>query len=158
KCPSAWCGERSGQFPSLCSSARKLHFEFSGIPAPFWESEASSTVLSPRGMILIRRGKTMVRQSGDALIEGTTVRETWVQWPIFWSAVWTGTLAALATALVIGLIGIAVGAHQLTGLESRIYELKKIGFLALFFSVFGSFLAFVVGGWVAGKVAGILRS
>jgi hypothetical protein len=60
--------------------------------------------------------------------------------------------------LIIGLIGIAIGAHQLTGPESRIYELKKIGLLALFFSVFGSFLAFVVGGWVAGKVAGILRS
>jgi len=100
----------------------------------------------------------MVRSSGDAFAEGTAVRENWVQWPIFWSAVWAGTLAALATALIIGLIGIAIGAHQLTGPESRIYELKKIGLVALFFSVFGSFLAFVVGGWVAGKVAGILRS
>ena len=33
-----------------------------------------------------------------------------------------------------------------------------MSFLALVFSVFGSFLAFALGGWVAAKVAGVRRS
>jgi len=85
------------------------------------------------------------------------VTQTWVAWPIDWSAVWAGTLAALAAVLVFGLVGIAIGAHLL-GPEHRVVDLRKIGLGSLAFSVFASFLAFVIGGWVAGKVAGILRS
>ena len=40
--------------------------------------------------------------------------ETWRPWPI-WSAVFVGALSALAVGLIIGLIGYAVGAHQLSG-------------------------------------------
>src|SRR4051794_15865852 len=50
--------------------------------------------------------------------------EAWAHWPINWSAVWTGALASVATALVLGLIGVAVGAHLL-GPENRVVDVKK---------------------------------
>jgi hypothetical protein len=83
--------------------------------------------------------------------------ETWRHWPINWGAICVGALAAIAAVLIFGLIGIAVGAHLL-GPEHRIVDLRKMSVAALAFSVFGAFLSFVIGGWVAGKVAGILRS
>ena len=83
--------------------------------------------------------------------------ERWVHWPVNWSAVWVGALAALVAVLVFGLIGIAVGAHLL-GPEHRVVDLKKLGMGALIFSVFSAFVAFVIGGWITGKIAGILRS
>jgi hypothetical protein len=82
--------------------------------------------------------------------------DSWKAWPVYWSAVWVGALAALATALVIGLIGTAVGAHVVNA--DPWVELTKVGFWALVFSVVAAFFAFVVGGWVAGKIAGIRRS
>jgi hypothetical protein len=89
-------------------------------------------------------------------VGGVDRPETWVPWPVSWSAVWVGALAAFATALIIGLVGIAVGAQVVRG-EPWV-KLTNIGLGALIFSVFGAFLAFVVGGWVAGKIAGIRRS
>jgi hypothetical protein len=83
--------------------------------------------------------------------------ESWIHWPVHWSAIWVGALAALVTALVFGLIGIAVGAHQV-GPARNIIRWSDFGFGALVFSVFGAFIAFVVGGWIAGRVAGIRRS
>jgi hypothetical protein len=83
--------------------------------------------------------------------------EAWAHWPIHWSGVWVGALAAIALVLLFGLVGIALGAHLL-GPEHRVVDLKKLGLGTLAFSVFSSFLAFVIGGWVASKVAGILRS
>jgi len=83
--------------------------------------------------------------------------ERWVHWPINWSAVWVGALAALVAVLLFGLIGVAIGAHLL-GAEDRIVDLKKLGIGALIFSVLSAFFAFVIGGWIAGKIAGILRS
>jgi len=85
------------------------------------------------------------------------VHEHWHAWPVDWTAVWIGSLAALAAALVFGLIGIAVGAHLL-GPEHRLVDLHKMGIGALIFSVCGAFFSFVLGGWVAGKIAGILRA
>jgi uncharacterized membrane protein YeaQ/YmgE (transglycosylase-associated protein family) len=81
-------------------------------------------------------------------------REVWVTWPVSWSAIWIGTLAAVAVGLVIGLIGTAVGAHEV----SRYVDWKKVRFTSLVFSVGGAFFAFVVGGWAAARIAGILRS
>src|SRR5258705_10189929 len=77
-------------------------------------------------------------------------RETFVPWPLSWSAVWVGTLSAVALALVFGLVALAVGAHRVgqplrTGHEGS--------FLALVFSVLRSFLAFALGGWGAAQVA-----
>jgi hypothetical protein len=83
--------------------------------------------------------------------------DSWVGWPVYWSAVWVGALAALAAAMLFGLIGLAVGAHVL-GPETRVVDLKTTSIVALIFGVCGAFFAFVIGGWVAGKVAGILRS
>ena len=80
-----------------------------------------------------------------------------VRWPVDWSAVWVGALAALVVALVFGLAGGALGAHQLTP-GNRIVKWSDLGLGALVFGVFGAFIAFVVGGWVAAKIAGIRRS
>jgi hypothetical protein len=83
--------------------------------------------------------------------------ETWRHWPMNWSAIWVGTLASLAAVLVFGLVGIAVEAHLL-GPDHRVVDLKKLGILTLVFSVCGAFFSFAVGGWIAGKIAGILHS
>jgi hypothetical protein len=83
--------------------------------------------------------------------------EQWVHWPVNWSAAWVGALAAIAAILIFGLVGIALGVHLL-GPEHRVVDLKKIELGTLAFSVFSAFLSFVVGGWVAGRIAGILRS
>jgi hypothetical protein len=88
--------------------------------------------------------------------------EVWKHWPVNWTAVWTGVLTALAVALIIGLIAVAVGANELSP-TSRL--LIREGSLAgnlqlwpLIFSIAGAFFAFLAGGWVAGKIAGILHA
>ncbi len=81
--------------------------------------------------------------------------EKFYPWPVSWSAVWAGTLSAIALALIIGLVAIAVGAHRVGGPFGTWHQ---VGLMTLVFSVFGSFLAFAVGGWVAAKVAGARRS
>jgi hypothetical protein len=78
-------------------------------------------------------------------------------WLVSWSGVWIGALAALAVALVIGLVAIAVGAHVI-GPSERIVKWSTFSIGALIFSIFGAFVAFVVGGWVAAKIAGIARA
>jgi hypothetical protein len=83
--------------------------------------------------------------------------EKWVHWPVNWTAVWIGALSAFTIVLIIGLIAIAVGAHLL-GPENRLVELRKTGILALLFSVFGAFISFAAGGWIAGKIAGVYHS
>ncbi|MEX2220750.1 MAG: hypothetical protein WEG40_03035 [Candidatus Rokuibacteriota bacterium] len=82
-------------------------------------------------------------------------QETFFPWPVSWSAVWVGTLAAVALALILGLVAIAVGAHRV---GQPFTTWRDVGLLTLAFSVFGSFLAFAVGGWTAAKVAGARRS
>jgi len=78
---------------------------------------------------------------------------------VYWSAVWVGTLAALAVALITGLVGIAVGAHLVgPGHQLEDWTSKHFSIGALVFSVLGAFLAFAAGGWVAGKTAGIKLS
>lgn len=86
----------------------------------------------------------------------TTVmhRESWVQWRVFWSAVWVGALSAIALLLIFGLTGIVLGAYA-AGPGLRITDWGDFGLGALIFAVFGSFLAFVVGGWVCARIAGL---
>jgi len=91
----------------------------------------------------------------DALTERQY--ERWAHWPINWSGIWTGALASIAAILVFGLIGLAIGAHFLDP-EKRVVDLTKITLLTLAFSIFTAFLSFAIGGWIAGKIAGILRS
>ena len=83
--------------------------------------------------------------------------DPWVRWPVYWSGVWVGMLAALAVALLFGLAAIALGAQQV-GVAARIDKWSSVGLGALAFSVVGSFAAFVVGGWVAAKIAGLVRA
>lgn len=75
-------------------------------------------------------------------------------WPVVWSAIWIGALSAIALGLVIGLVGFAVGAHE----ASQLTDWKKVRLLALVFNVGGAFFAFVVGGWVAARLAGFRRA
>jgi hypothetical protein len=81
--------------------------------------------------------------------------ENWRPWPI-WSAVWIGALAAIAVGLIIGLIGFAVGAHELTA--PRFTTWKNVRIITTIFNIGGSFFAFVVGGWVAARIAGLRNS
>jgi uncharacterized membrane protein YeaQ/YmgE (transglycosylase-associated protein family) len=83
--------------------------------------------------------------------------EEWTHWPVNWSAVWVGSLAALSAVLIIGLVGTAIGAYAFQP-DSRIVDLHKVAIGSLIFGVCGAFFAFVIGGWIAGKIAGILRA
>jgi hypothetical protein len=78
-------------------------------------------------------------------------------WPINWSSIWVGVLSALAVALIVSLVGAALGAHQL-GPAGRIARWSDVGFGALVFGVLGAFFSFVVGGWIAGKINGYRRA
>jgi hypothetical protein len=71
-------------------------------------------------------------------------------WPVAWSSVWVGALTAVAVALLIGLIGFALGAHE----AAQVADWRKVRFLSLIFNIAGAFLAFVAGGWVAARMSG----
>lgn len=73
-------------------------------------------------------------------------------WPVSWTAVWVGALGALAAAVVLGLIGVSLGAHQLE--PRRITSWHEFRLATLVFSVAASFFAFVIGGWATARVAG----
>jgi hypothetical protein len=79
----------------------------------------------------------------------------WRPWPV-WNAVWVGALSALAVGLIIGLIGYAIGAHQLTA--PRTMTFRNVRLITTIFSVAGAFFAFVVGGWVAARIVGARRA
>ncbi len=77
-------------------------------------------------------------------------------WPVAWSAIWVGALAAVVMTLLLSLIGVAVGAHQLT--QGQIPTLRGARVGSLVATVVAAFFSFVVAGWVAGKVCGDRRS
>ena len=81
--------------------------------------------------------------------------ERLLPWFVSWSGVFAGALAALALLLVFGLTAIAVGAHQIGRHFANWHEFRVI---TLAFSVFGSFLSFVLGGWVAARVTGTRKA
>src|SRR5207245_9136363 len=78
----------------------------------------------------------------------------WRPWPVVWSAVIVGALSALAVGLVIGLIGFSVGAHEV----SKAASWKNVRLITLMFHIGGACFAFVVGGWVAARIAGFRRA
>jgi hypothetical protein len=84
-------------------------------------------------------------------------QEPWVAWPVAWNAIWVGALAALAVALIIGLLGVALGAHELVP-PRRVVRVRDFGFGAAVFSVVGALLAFGARGWIASKIAGLRRA
>src|SRR4029078_6822296 len=75
--------------------------------------------------------------------------------PVYWSAIWAGALSALAVGLMFGLIGTALGAHQV---GKKIVNLHDLSFWGLVFSVAGAFFSFVVCCWVASSIAGFRRA
>jgi hypothetical protein len=81
----------------------------------------------------------------------------WTAWPINWTAVIVGAMAAVVAVVLFGLVGTAIGAHK-TGVEGRITSWSGVGFASLAFAVVSSFFAFVIGGWIAGRIAGIRRA
>lgn len=81
----------------------------------------------------------------------------WKHWPINWSAIAVGVLTALALGVVFSLIGLALGAYHLSP-DYRVVDVKKIHWATMVLGVCGAFFAFVVAGWAAGKIAGILYS
>ena len=81
--------------------------------------------------------------------------EGFLPWYVSWSGVFVGALSALALLLVFGLTGIAVGSHQI---GQRLASWHEFRLITLAFSVFGSFLSFVLGGWAAARVTGTRRA
>jgi hypothetical protein len=89
---------------------------------------------------------------------GTVVREdSWTAWPVYWSPVIVGALAAVVAVVLFGVIGTAVGSWK-AGNEGRVTDFSGIGRVAVAYAVFASFFAFVIGGWVTARVAGIRRA
>src|SRR5207244_3563462 len=83
-----------------------------------------------------------------------TRQPEWTRWTVAWSAIWVGALTALAVGTIIGLLGFALGAHEV----SRYVDWKKVRLVTLVFSIGGAFFAFVAGGWTAARIAGLRRS
>ena len=88
-------------------------------------------------------------------VVGLEPDEGFLPWYVSWSGVFVGALSALALLLVFGLTGLAVGAHQIGQRFASWHEFRVI---TLAFSVFGSFLSFVLGGWAAARVTGTRRA
>src|SRR5437879_8982583 len=86
----------------------------------------------------------------------TVTNQQWeaVVWPVSWSAIWVGGLAALAAGLIFGLAGTALGAYS----ETRIVSWHTFQMWALAFSICGAFFAYAIGGWTAGKILGARRA
>lgn len=76
-------------------------------------------------------------------------------WPVAWSGVFVGALAATALGLLFGLIGVALGAYHI---NQRITHWSDFGFWAFVLAVCGAFFSFVVGGWSAAKIASLRRA
>src|SRR5437879_13591317 len=94
----------------------------------------------------------MVRESG------TVVRdETWTAWPVYWTPIIVGALASVVAVVLFGVIGTAIGSWK-AGNEGRVTDFSGVGRVAVAYAVFASFFAFVLGGWVTARIAGIRRA
>lgn len=71
-----------------------------------------------------------------------------------WSGIWVGALTSVVAVVLFGFIGTAIGAHA-AGSEGRVTSWNGVGFAALAFAVFASFFAFVIGGYIATRIAGV---
>jgi uncharacterized membrane protein YeaQ/YmgE (transglycosylase-associated protein family) len=80
--------------------------------------------------------------------------ESWVAWSVNWSAIWPGALAALVASMIFGLLGTAIGATSLEKFSSW-HTISRIDVIVV---ICGAFFAFVIGGWVAGKITGAKHS
>src|SRR5437660_11848048 len=91
--------------------------------------------------------------------EGTAVvrEDSWTAWTVYWTPVIIGALASVVAVVLFGVVGTAVGSWK-AGNEGRITDFSGIGRAAVAYAVFASFLAFVIGGWVTARIAGIRRA
>ena len=78
-------------------------------------------------------------------------------WPVYWSAISVGALAALAVALIAGLAAVAVGAH-IVGPGEHMVSWRRVHFGGIIWTVCSAFFSFVIGGWIAARIAGHPRS
>src|ERR1043166_4202355 len=69
-------------------------------------------------------------------------------WPVNWTGVFVGALAAIAMALVTGLAAVAIGA-QLVGHGQHVVSWGKVQFGGIFGPVLAAFFSLVVAGWVS---------
>ena len=81
---------------------------------------------------------------------------SWTGWHLSWSSVCVGALAGLVAAVLFSLIAVAIGAHK--AVDDRILKWADLGPVTIIFSVFGAFLASVIGAWVAVKMSGARRA
>lgn len=89
---------------------------------------------------------------------GTVVRDdSWTAWPVYWTPVIVGALAAVVAVVLFGVIGTAVGSWR-AGNEGRVTDFSGIGRVAVAYAIFTSFFAFVIGGWVTARIAGLRRA
>jgi hypothetical protein len=85
------------------------------------------------------------------LVEELEVTEYGIGWHVNWSAVWIGALAAIAAALIFGLIGTALGATAVHVISSW----KTVPFAQVATIVCAGFFSMVIGGWAAAKVTAL---
>lgn len=95
------------------------------------------------------------RYEREGLVEAK--HEHWAHCHANWTAVWLGALSTFSMIVLFGLAGTALGAHLLDP-EHRVVDETKLGIWTLIFSVCGAFFSSAIGGWVAGKIAGILHA
>jgi hypothetical protein len=93
----------------------------------------------------------------DRQVDRPAVAGAWTVWPINWSAVLAGAMCGVVAAALFGLIGTAIGAHAAAN-SGRVTDWSGVGFISLAYAVVSSFFAFVIAGWVAGKISGIRRA
>src|SRR6266508_366400 len=107
-----------------------------------WHTRDAGGRRSQRGVAMsVMREEVAVGRVAADLAAGARA------WPVYWSAVWVGALAAVAMVLPFGLLGIALGAY--VGVPMRGYpSWRDFGLGTMIMSVFGAFLAFAVGGWI----------
>jgi hypothetical protein len=86
-----------------------------------------------------------------------TENEKQVAWPVSWSAIFTGALSSFAAMTVFGLAGAATGITALSSVKN-FSGWKSLSLIDTAFAIFGAFIAFVIGGWITGKIAGFRRA
>lgn len=153
--------------PASCdlSSVPLIDHDFQGIeilPSKIMRRSLCITC-DKRPYRCLTRGRIIMRSTmaePEVELEERIVRLGWSDdgayaWPVAWSAVWVGALAAVAAILLFGLVGIAVGAHEI---GKRIANWSDFGLWTLVFSVAGAFFSFVIGGWISARIAGLQRA
>jgi hypothetical protein len=86
-------------------------------------------------------------------MERTVIDDRVRPWGLSWPSVLIGAMTAVVAVALFGFTGTAIGAHM-AGNEGRITSWNGVGPGAVAFAVFAAFLAFVIGGWVAARIAG----